>query len=133
VRLGARLGLSGLNDDREKDTEILALRHQLAVLQRQLGNERASKDAGIDSAPERACSTWAGFLRSQAKALLACNFYETVTLSGAQRTVQGPCVLPPLPLRAGAVEHALGEWGAIWGSPRLEMKLDRRCMSFIIG
>jgi hypothetical protein len=27
--------------DRDKDTEILALRHQLAVLQRQLGNERA--------------------------------------------------------------------------------------------
>ncbi|MCO5974133.1 hypothetical protein [Actinoallomurus soli] len=29
------------------------------------------KDAGIDPAPELACSTWAGFLRSQADALLA--------------------------------------------------------------
>jgi putative transposase len=175
--------------DRDKDTEILALRHQLAVLQRQLGNERARftpadraflaallhrlpqealrrlrllvrpvtilrwhrdliarrhaarstpkrpgrpptvrsirvlvlrlvrenpqwgyrrvhgellvlgvkvaastvweilKDAGIDPAPERACSTWAGFLRSQAEALLACDFFETVTLSGAQMYV----------------------------------------------
>jgi hypothetical protein len=27
--------------DRDKDTEILTLRHQLAALQRQLGNERA--------------------------------------------------------------------------------------------
>jgi putative transposase len=26
--------------DRDKDTEILALRHQLAVLERQLGNEK---------------------------------------------------------------------------------------------
>ena len=42
------------------------------------------KDAGIDPAPERATSTWAGFLRSQADALLACDFFETVTLSGAR-------------------------------------------------
>lgn len=27
--------------DRDKDTEILALRHQLAVLERRLGNEKA--------------------------------------------------------------------------------------------
>jgi putative transposase len=45
------------------------------------------KDAGIDPAPERACSTWAGFLRSQADALLACDFLETVTLSGARMFV----------------------------------------------
>ncbi|WP_055495744.1 integrase core domain-containing protein [Streptomyces sp. TP-A0356] len=42
------------------------------------------KDAGIDPAPERASSTWAGFLRSQADALLACDFFETVTLTGAR-------------------------------------------------
>jgi putative transposase len=41
------------------------------------------KEAGIDPAPQRACSTWAGFLRSQAEALLACDSFETVTLSGA--------------------------------------------------
>jgi putative transposase len=175
--------------DRDKDTEILALRHQLAMLQRRLGNEKARftpadraflaallhrlprealrrlrllvrpdtilrwhrdlitrrhagrstpnrpgrpptvrsiralvlrlvrenphwgyrrvhgellvlgvkvaastvweilKDAGIDPAPERASSTWAGFLRSQAEALFACDFFETVTLSGAQMYV----------------------------------------------
>lgn len=43
------------------------------------------KDAGIDPAPERASSTWADFLRSQADALLACDFFETVTLSGNHR------------------------------------------------
>src|ERR1700754_5325473 len=41
------------------------------------------KDAGINPAPERASSTWADFLRSPSDALLACDFFETVTLSGA--------------------------------------------------
>jgi putative transposase len=40
------------------------------------------QDAGIDPAPERAAGTWAAFLRSQADALLACDFLETVTLTG---------------------------------------------------
>jgi putative transposase len=43
--------------------------------------------AGIDPAPERAASTWADFLRSQADALLACDFFETVTVSGARLSV----------------------------------------------
>jgi putative transposase len=42
------------------------------------------KEAGIEPAPRRASSTWADFLRSQAGALLACDFFETVTLSGAR-------------------------------------------------
>ncbi|TDD37050.1 helix-turn-helix domain-containing protein [Saccharopolyspora elongata] len=40
------------------------------------------KETGIDPAPERNSSTWAEFLCSQADALLACGFFETVTLSG---------------------------------------------------
>jgi putative transposase len=47
------------------------------------------KDAGIPPAPERTSSTWADFLRSQADALLACDFFETVTLSGARLYVFG--------------------------------------------
>ncbi|MGI5323779.1 hypothetical protein [Actinomadura nitritigenes] len=43
--------------------------------------------AGVDPAPERASTTWTGFLRSQAEALLACDFLETVTLSGARMYV----------------------------------------------
>ena len=45
------------------------------------------KDAGIDPAPERSATTWADFLRSQAEALLACDFVETVTLCGARIVV----------------------------------------------
>jgi hypothetical protein len=40
--------------------------------------------AGIDPAPERSSTTWADFLRSQAEAVLARDFFETVTLSGAR-------------------------------------------------
>jgi len=42
------------------------------------------RQAGIDPAPERTSSTWADFLRSQAGALLACDFFETVTLTGVR-------------------------------------------------
>jgi transposase InsO family protein len=42
------------------------------------------REAGIDPAPDRAATTWADFLRSQAEALLAADFIETVTLTGAR-------------------------------------------------
>ncbi|MFD8217610.1 hypothetical protein ACFV2U_28820 [Streptomyces sp. NPDC059697] len=42
------------------------------------------QEAGADPAPERSSSTSADFLRSQAEALSACDFFETVTLSGAR-------------------------------------------------
>lgn len=42
---------------------------------------------GIDPAPERASTTWADFLRSQADALLACDFIETVTLNGQRHYI----------------------------------------------
>jgi putative transposase len=45
------------------------------------------KQAGVDPAPERASTTWADFLRSQADALLACDFIETVTLSGQRQYI----------------------------------------------
>lgn len=49
------------------------------------------KDAGIDPAPERSSSTWGDFLRSQAEALLACDFFETVTLTGTRLYVLAGC------------------------------------------
>jgi putative transposase len=42
------------------------------------------KDAGIDPAPERTSDNWSTFLRSQAEAILAADFFETVTLTGAR-------------------------------------------------
>jgi transposase InsO family protein len=42
------------------------------------------REAGIDPAPDRSATTWADFLRAQAHALLAADFLETVTLTGAR-------------------------------------------------
>lgn len=42
------------------------------------------KEADVGPPAERALSTWADFLRSQADALLACDFFEAVTLSGTR-------------------------------------------------
>ncbi|WP_327003216.1 helix-turn-helix domain-containing protein [Dactylosporangium sp. NBC_01737] len=42
------------------------------------------KDAEIDPAPERTTDSWATFLRSQAAAILAADFFETVTLTGTR-------------------------------------------------
>jgi L-alanine-DL-glutamate epimerase-like enolase superfamily enzyme len=44
------------------------------------------KEAGIDPAPDRASTTWADFLCSQADAVLACDFFETVTVTGVRMT-----------------------------------------------
>ncbi|MET9341905.1 integrase core domain-containing protein [Nonomuraea sp. NPDC003804] len=44
------------------------------------------KQEGLDPAPQRASTTWADFLRSQA-ALLACDFIEIFTLSGQRQYI----------------------------------------------
>ena len=45
------------------------------------------KAEGIDPAPQRSSMTWADFLRSQAETLLACDFIETVTLTGQRQYI----------------------------------------------
>jgi transposase InsO family protein len=45
------------------------------------------QDAGVDPAPDRTSTTWTDFLRSQAEALLACDFFEVATLSGTRMYV----------------------------------------------
>jgi putative transposase len=42
------------------------------------------KEHGIPPAPERQGTTWAAFLRGQADALLACDFFEARTLTGSR-------------------------------------------------
>ncbi|GAB2722801.1 integrase core domain-containing protein [Kitasatospora kifunensis] len=69
------------------------------------------KDAGIPPAPERASSTWADFLRSQADALLACDFFETVTLSGARLYVFAVIEHASRRIRVlGATAHPTAAW-----------------------
>ncbi|MEW2490878.1 integrase core domain-containing protein [Streptomyces sp. NPDC048411] len=45
------------------------------------------KAEGVAPAPGRTTTTWATFLRSQADALLACDFIETVTLTGQRQYI----------------------------------------------
>ncbi|WP_033355770.1 integrase core domain-containing protein [Kitasatospora aureofaciens] len=45
------------------------------------------KTEGLDPAPDRSATTWADFLRSQSDALLACDFIETVTLTGQRQYI----------------------------------------------
>jgi hypothetical protein len=69
------------------------------------------KDAGLDPAPDRAASTWAGFLRSQADALLACDFFETVTLCGARLFVLAVIEHHSRRIRVlGATAHPTASW-----------------------
>ncbi len=143
--------------DRDKETEILALRHQITVLERQLGKTRPRTvrsirqlvlrlaqenpcwgyrrihgellvlgikvaastvweilhDAGIDPAPERTSTTWASFLHSQAGALLACDFFETVTLGGARLFVLAIIEHASRRIRIlGATPHPTAAWVA---------------------
>ncbi len=45
------------------------------------------KTDGVDPAPQRATVRWSDFLRSQAEAILAMDFIETVTLTGQRQYV----------------------------------------------
>jgi len=67
--------------------------------------------AGTCPAPERAVTTWAGFLRSPADALLACDFFETITLSGTRLYVFAVLGHASRPIRVlGATAHPTASW-----------------------
>ncbi|WP_166029008.1 integrase core domain-containing protein [Streptomyces chilikensis] len=71
------------------------------------------KQAGVEPAPERSPSTWGGFLRSQADVLLACDFFETVTLSGARLYVFAVIEHANRRVRVlGATAHPTARWMA---------------------
>ncbi|GAA2347547.1 IS481 family transposase [Streptomyces kunmingensis] len=66
---------------------------------------------GIDPAPERAATTWADFLRSQAHALLACDFIETLPLTGRRQYI--PAVIEHATRRIrilGTTDHPTAAW-----------------------
>jgi putative transposase len=69
------------------------------------------REAGIDPAPERAASTWAAFLRSQAEAILAVDFFEAVTLTGARLYVLAVIEHASRRIRIlGATAHPTAVW-----------------------
>jgi transposase InsO family protein len=71
------------------------------------------REAGIDPAPDRAATTWAQFLRSQADALLAADFIETITLTGARMYVLAVIEHASRRVRIlGATTHPTATWVA---------------------
>ncbi|MEU4446532.1 integrase core domain-containing protein [Actinosynnema sp. NPDC050801] len=69
------------------------------------------KDAGIDPAPERTTTTWSAFLRSQADALMACDFFETTTLNGTRLHVLAVIEHASRRIRVlGATAHPTASW-----------------------
>ena len=71
------------------------------------------RDARIDPAPERSSSTWADFLRSQADALIACDFLETVSLGGTRMYVLAVIEHATRRIRIlGATAHPNTSWVA---------------------
>lgn len=69
------------------------------------------REAGIDPAPDRAATTWAQFLRSQAEALLAADFIEAVTLTGARMYVLAVIEHASRRVRVlGATAHPTAAW-----------------------
>ncbi|MER5845112.1 integrase core domain-containing protein [Streptomyces prasinus] len=69
------------------------------------------REHGIPPAPERQSTTWAAFLRSQADALLACDLFETRTLTGARMYAFAVIEHSTRRIRIlGATAHPTGEW-----------------------
>jgi putative transposase len=69
------------------------------------------KDAGVDPAPDRTSSTWATFLRSQARAIIAADFFETVTLTGARLYVLAVIEHATRRVRVlGVTPHPIAAW-----------------------
>ena len=69
--------------------------------------------AGIDPAPRRTGPTWPQFLRSQAEAILACDFFTAGLLDSTQAYV--PAVIEHATRRIrilGVTGHPTGEWTA---------------------
>ncbi|MER6000776.1 integrase core domain-containing protein [Nonomuraea angiospora] len=82
------------------------------------------KQAGLDPAPERTSTTWPDFLRSQADALLACDFIEAVTLNGQRQYVLAVIEHATRRIRVlGSTAHPSANW-VLQAIKNLVMDLD---------
>jgi putative transposase len=101
-----------------KDAEILILRHQLAVAQREQPRAHARP------APRRDGPGWAEFLRSQAQAILALDFFTADLLNGTKVYVLAVIEHGSRRIRVlGATEHPVQSW-VVQQAPNLLMDLD---------
>src|ERR1022692_498739 len=69
------------------------------------------RNAGIDPAPRRSGPAWSQFLRSQAEAILACDFFTAELLDGTQAYVLAMIEHATRRIRIlGVTLHPTGEW-----------------------
>ena len=69
------------------------------------------KKAGIDPAPRRTAPTWAQFLRFQAEAILACDFFTADLPGGTRAYVLAVIEHATRRIRIlGVTQHPTGEW-----------------------
>ncbi|MCS7484135.1 helix-turn-helix domain-containing protein [Umezawaea endophytica] len=81
-------------------------------------------DAGIDPADNRTLTTWSAFLRSQASALFACDFFETFTLNGTRLYVLAVIKHTSRRIRVlGVTAHPTAAW-VTQAAKNLVMDLD---------
>jgi transposase len=72
------------------------------------------KNAGIDPAPRRSGPAWSQFLRSQAEAILACDFFTAELLDGTQAYVLAVIEHAARRIRIlGVTLHPTGEWTVV--------------------
>lgn len=82
------------------------------------------REHGIPPVPERASTTWADFLCSQADVLLACDFFETGTLTEARLRVFAVIEHATRRIRIlGATAHPTADW-AVQLARNLTMDLE---------
>ncbi len=71
------------------------------------------KAAGVDPAPQHTATSWSAFLRSQAGAIIALDFFEVVALTGARLYVLAAIEHVTRRVRVlGATAHPGAAWGA---------------------
>ncbi|MFE8947726.1 helix-turn-helix domain-containing protein [Streptomyces sp. NPDC007856] len=69
------------------------------------------KTEGIDPAPNRAATTWSDLLHSQVDAVLACDFIETVALTGRSQYILAVIEHVTRRIRIlGATAHPMAQW-----------------------
>jgi hypothetical protein len=94
------------------------------------------KTNGIDPAPRRTGPTWSQFLRSQAEAILACDFFIVDLLDGTQSYVLAVIEHASRRIRIlGVTPHPTGEWtcGCRKPVPPAQMSSGRRWLGPVSG
>jgi hypothetical protein len=104
---------------------------------RRIHGELILDQAGVDPAPDRTSQGWAIFLGKQAEAIVAVDFFKTVTLAGRVRRQQPPGIKPGQPCSRPVLAGQAAELGQrstrLERSPRSGLGNDRLAVRVVVG